>query len=73
MNVVNLPYFVLTRLARECLHYEPIESEMSQGIAFKLESALLESHRAIDIRYDLIDCQIDICSLNVLALFTEKL
>ena len=64
--------FCIDPLSQECLHYEPIESEMSQGIAVKLESALLESHRAIDIRYDLIDCQIDICSLNVLALFTEN-
>lgn len=64
--------FCIDPVTQECIHYEPIESEMSQGIAVKLESALLESHRAIDIRYDLIDCQIDICSLNVLALFTEN-
>lgn len=64
--------FCIDPLTQECIHYEPIESEMSHGIAVKLESALLESHRAIDIRYDLIDCQIDICSLNVLALFTEN-
>lgn len=64
--------FCIDPVSQECIHYEPIESEMSQGIAVKLESALLESHRAIDIRYDLIDCQIDICSLHVLALFTEN-
>ena len=64
--------FCIDPISQECLHYESIESEMSQGIAVKLESALLENHRAIDIRYDLIDCQIDICSLNVLALFTEN-
>ena len=64
--------FCIDPVSQECIHYEPIESEMSQGIAVKLESVLLESHRAIDIRYDLIDCQIDICSLNVLALFTEN-
>ena len=64
--------FCIDPVSQECIHYEPIESEMSQRIAVKLESTLLESHRAIDIRYDLIDCQIDICSLNVLALFTEN-
>jgi translation initiation factor eIF-2B subunit epsilon len=64
--------FCIDPVSQECIHYESIDSEMSQGIAVKLESVLLESHRAIDIRYDLIDCQIDICSLNVLALFTEN-
>ena len=64
--------FCIDPVSQECIHYEPVESEMSQGAAVKLESVLLESHRAIDIRYDLIDCQIDICSVNVLALFTEN-
>jgi translation initiation factor eIF-2B subunit epsilon len=63
--------FCIDPSTQECIHYEPIESE-SQKWGAKLDAALLESHRAIDIRYDLIDCQIDICSLNVLALFTEN-
>jgi translation initiation factor eIF-2B subunit epsilon len=64
--------FCIDPVSQECLHYEPIETERFSGTAVRLEAALLESHRAIDIRYDLIDCQIDICSLNVLALFTEN-
>lgn len=63
--------FCIDPSTQECIHYEPIESE-SQKWGAKLDAALLEGHRAIDIRYDLIDCQIDICSLNVLALFTEN-
>lgn len=63
--------FCIDPSTQECIHYEPIESE-SQKWATKLDASLLEGHRAIDIRYDLIDCQIDICSLNVLALFTEN-
>ena len=63
--------FCVDPVTNECLHYEPIESE-TQKLALKMEAALLEGHRAIDVRYDLIDCQIDICSQHVLALFTEN-
>jgi translation initiation factor eIF-2B subunit epsilon len=63
--------FVIDGQTRECLGYEPVDSE-ERTRRVRLDAARLAGHPEVSIRYDLMDCQIDICSLNVLALFTEN-
>lgn len=63
--------FVIDGQTRECLGYEPVDSE-ERTRKIRLDAARLEGHPEVSLRYDLMDCQIDICSLNVLALFTEN-
>ena len=48
----------------DCVWYEVIESEAEKR-SIKLDSSLVQSHTALDIRFDLHDCHLDICSLNV--------
>jgi translation initiation factor eIF-2B subunit epsilon len=53
------------------LHYEPFQRYPAKSKA-SLGVHLFKQHPEISVRNDLIDCQIDICSLDVLALFTEN-
>lgn len=56
--------FVIDSASKECLAYEPIDSELhTKKLSFDVEK--LEGHPELTFRYDLMDCQIDICSLNV--------
>lgn len=62
--------FALDGATGECVAYEPIESESLESVVLPLTR--LSTAKELIIRYDLMDCQIDICSANVLALYTEN-
>ncbi|KAI9820860.1 MAG: hypothetical protein M1832_003493 [Thelocarpon impressellum] len=65
------PVFVVDPSKDRCLHYE----EMRPGQADRhvhIDPDLLSSHSEIDVRNDLIDCYIDICTPDVLALWTDS-
>lgn len=49
----------------ECLHYEPVTGYPLKSIA-RIPREVLESHSNVEIRYDLIDCSIDVCSVEVI-------
>lgn len=56
--------FVLDPDTSECLHYEPVigyPPKMHAGIPREI----LAEHPEVDIRNDLIDCCIDVCSVEV--------
>eukprot|EP01133_Synstelium_polycarpum_P012112 gene12112-14168_t len=55
------------RQSQELLCYENTKKNM-----IKLASDLFGKHPSVQIRYDLIDCHIDICSPEVLALFHDN-
>lgn len=56
--------FVIDGTTKECLAYEPVDWEgQTRKVCF--DSSRLEDHPELTVRYDLMDCQIDICSLNV--------
>lgn len=56
--------FVLDAETSECLHYEPVIGyPPTRQVAIPRE-VLLE-HPEVEIRYDLIDCAIDVCSVEV--------
>ncbi|KAJ6596797.1 nucleotide-diphospho-sugar transferase [Mycena vulgaris] len=63
--------FVLDAETSECLHYEPVSAYPSTTMT-RIPRELLEAHPEIDIRNDLIDCSIDVCSVEVPSLFQDN-
>ncbi|TQS37011.1 hypothetical protein Golomagni_02522 [Golovinomyces magnicellulatus] len=65
------PVFVVDPTVNRCLHYEetnPLQADKYINI----DPDLLKSHTQMQIRSDLIDCGIDICTPDVLALWAES-
>ena len=63
--------FLLDSLTNECLKYEYFPRFPSnKSVIFN--PSFLKAHPEISIHNDLIDCYIDICSVEVPALFTEN-
>ncbi|TVY71429.1 putative translation initiation factor eIF-2B subunit epsilon [Lachnellula suecica] len=65
------PVFVVDPTQDRCVHYE----EMNPLQAHKyvdLDELVLKEHKNIEIRTDLIDCGIDICTPDILALWAES-
>ena len=56
--------FVLDSETSECLHYEPAFAYPKKRLA-QIPREVLASHKEVEIRYDLLDCSIDICSVEV--------
>ena len=63
--------FVLDSETSECLHYEPAFAYPKKRLA-KIPREVLASHKEVEIRYDLLDCSIDICSVEVCQLFNAR-
>ncbi|KAF9929030.1 hypothetical protein FBU30_001939 [Linnemannia zychae] len=66
--------FVLDQGSKECLHYQPVKAfkRTREDRRMIMDMEIFEKHPEIQIRNDLIDCQVDICSVEVPALFTEN-
>ena len=64
------PVFVLDPTRDRCLHYEEMQS-LQSGHYVNIDPELF-SHPEIDVRSDLIDCYIDVCTPDVLALWTDS-
>lgn len=64
------PVFVVDPRAKRCLHYEEMHPLQSDHYAV-LDPDFLKSPE-LEIRTDLIDAQIDICTPDVLALWSES-
>ncbi|EIN07464.1 nucleotide-diphospho-sugar transferase [Punctularia strigosozonata HHB-11173 SS5] len=63
--------FVIDSQTSECLHYEPVTGyPPKQSAAIPRE--ILSEHPEVDIRNDLIDCSIDVCSVEVPSLFQDN-
>jgi translation initiation factor eIF-2B subunit epsilon len=56
--------FVLDAETSECLYYEAVVGYPPTKYA-KIPREILEEHPELEIRNDLIDCQIDVCSVEV--------
>ena len=65
------PVFVIDPAAERCLHYEELGSRSGGSRYLNLDPEVL-SHGEIDVREDLIDCHIDICTPDVLAQWSEN-
>ena len=66
--------FAIDEATGECLAYEPVDTEANlKAITLPLmKLSRPGAPKEISLRFDLMDCQIDICSVNVLALYTEN-
>jgi len=56
--------FVLDAETSECLYYEPVMGYPPTTLT-RIPREILVSHPEIEIRNDLIDCSIDVCSVEV--------
>ncbi|RIB09851.1 nucleotide-diphospho-sugar transferase [Gigaspora rosea] len=65
------PIFVLDTKTNECVHCESVELYPRKR-RMTMDMEVFKKHADVQIRNDLIDCQIDICSVEVPALFTEN-
>lgn len=64
--------FVLDSQTSECLHYVHLHGH-SRPKAVHIPREVLKGHSAIEIRNDLIDCSVDVCSVEVrLSFFLKK-
>lgn len=56
--------FVLDSETSECLHYEAVQGYPPKSHA-RIPREILNEHPEVEIRNDLIDCFIDVCSVEV--------
>lgn len=65
------PVFVTDPTKNRCLHYEEM-NPLQANKYVNIDPELLADHAEMEIRTDLIDCGIDICTPDVLALWSES-
>ncbi|KAK0503156.1 nucleotide-diphospho-sugar transferase [Armillaria luteobubalina] len=63
--------FVLDAETSECLHYEPVTGYPPTKKAH-IPREIFAEHPEVEIRNDLIDCSIDVCSVEVPSLFQDN-
>lgn len=66
------PVFVIDPAKERCLHYEEMSRRQDGGRYVNIDPELLSAHEEIEIREDLIDCCIDICTPDVLGLWSDN-
>ncbi|KAH8725509.1 nucleotide-diphospho-sugar transferase [Phaeosphaeriaceae sp. PMI808] len=65
------PIFVIDPTKDRCLHFEQMPNR-DQTHFLSIDPELLSTHQELEIRQDLIDCGIDICTPDVLALWSDN-
>ncbi|KAG6890454.1 hypothetical protein C0992_001501 [Termitomyces sp. T32_za158] len=63
--------FVLDPQTSECLYYEPVTAYPPTTLAH-VPREIFAAHPELEIRNDLIDCSIDVCSVEVPSLFQDN-
>lgn len=66
------PVFVIDPQADRCVHYEEIGQRKGGSRYVTLDPDLSRQHAEIEVREDLQDCYIDICTLDVLARWSDN-
>jgi len=67
------PLFAIDPSKKRCVHYEQISSSIERAHShIELDPELLSTHKELELRNDLIDCGIDICTPDVLALWSDN-
>ncbi|KAF9888348.1 hypothetical protein FE257_008781 [Aspergillus nanangensis] len=66
------PVFVVDPTKDRCLHYEEIDHHTPETTRLNIDTDIILSHAELDIRQDLIDCNIDICTPDVLSLWSDS-
>jgi translation initiation factor eIF-2B subunit epsilon len=65
----SVPTFVIDPTKDRCLHYQ--ESRFGQAADVTIDPEML-SHTELEIRQDLVDCRIDICTPEMLSLWSDN-
>ncbi|KAF2012279.1 heat shock transcription factor 2 [Aaosphaeria arxii CBS 175.79] len=65
------PIFVIDPSKERCLHFEQMPNR-EQTHTLSIDPDLLSDNQELEIRGDLIDCGIDICTPDVLALWSDN-
>jgi translation initiation factor eIF-2B subunit epsilon len=65
------PVFVIDPTKDRCLHFEQMPNKERTHF-LSIDPELLSTHQELEIRQDLIDCGIDICTPDVLALWSDN-
>lgn len=66
------PVFVIDPEADRCIHYEEINHREKNNRYVRLTPEMLITHSQLEIRKDLIDCYVDICTPEVLSLWSDN-
>lgn len=66
------PVFVIDPDADRCVHYEELSHQNKKDRYVSLEPDILKAHSQLEVREDLIDCYIDICTPDVLSLWSDN-
>ena len=66
------PVFVIDPATERCLHYEEISRGRRSTNYVTLDPDILTTGSEIEIREDLIDCRIDICTQDVLLAWSDN-
>lgn len=64
------PVFVIDPEAERCVHYEQLRPRQSARL--DIADEILKEHVEVEVREDLIDCGIDVCTPEVLAQYTDN-
>lgn len=66
------PVFVIDPEADRCVHYEEMNHREKNDRYVRLTPEMLTTHNQLEIREDLIDCYVDICTPEVLSLWSDN-
>lgn len=66
------PIFVIDPDADRCVHYDELGHQNKNGRHVRLDADMLKAHSQLEVREDLIDCYIDICTPDVLSLWSDN-
>ncbi|KAK2738572.1 hypothetical protein FQN57_006995 [Myotisia sp. PD_48] len=68
------PVFVIDPAKQRCLHYQELKPQTQDGQlpSLEIDPEIIENHSEVDIRNDLYDCRIDICTPEVLGLWADS-
>lgn len=66
------PLFVIDPDAERCVHYEEMGRRTTNRRSVQIDPQLLTTHRQLEVRSDLIDCYIDICTPEALSLWSDN-
>lgn len=68
----RIPIFVIDPEVDRCIHYEEINHREKNDRYVRLTPEMLTTHSQLEIRKDLIDCYVDICTPEVLSLWSDN-
>lgn len=68
----RIPVFVIDPEVDRCIHYEEINHREKNDRYVRLTPEMLTTHSHLEIREDLIDCYVDICTPEVLSLWSDN-